>query len=166
MARRTDKTPATGAATNPAGPDPLGAGRIAEQCLAVRIRMLNRTISNIYDEALRPAGITVGQLNILVVIAERGSVAPGAVASLLNMEKSTVSRNVERMRRQGWLRVSPGESGRGQSIALERSGRSLLKKVTPAWEQAQGRAAELLGPRGQGAIHQAAERVWARLSKN
>ena len=53
------------------------AALIGDQCLAVRVRMLNRTITTIYDDALRPLGLTVGQLNILVVIARRGPVSPG-----------------------------------------------------------------------------------------
>ena len=44
------------------------ANLIAGQCLAVRVRLLNRTITAIYDDALRPLGLTVGQLNILVVV--------------------------------------------------------------------------------------------------
>ncbi len=67
------------------------ADLIAGDCLAVRVRMLNRTITAIYDDALRPLGLTAGQLNILVVIAMRGPISPGEVALPLNMEKSTVS---------------------------------------------------------------------------
>ena len=40
------------------------ADLIAGECLAVRVRLLNRTITGIYDEALRPLGMTVGQLNM------------------------------------------------------------------------------------------------------
>ncbi len=76
---------------------------IAGECLAVRTRLLNRTITGIYDEALRPHGVTVGQLNILVFVAKRGPLLAGDVARRLNMEKSTVSRNVRLMRENGWL---------------------------------------------------------------
>ena len=82
------------------------ADLIASECLAVRVRLLSRTITGIYDEALRPLGLTVGQMNILVVVAKRGPVSPGEVARRLNMEKSTVSRNIDRMAKRGWLTVS------------------------------------------------------------
>ena len=59
----------------------------------------------------RCGGVTVGQLNILVVVARMGPVAPRDVARRLNMEKSTVSRNVMRMRDNGWLSVAPPASG-------------------------------------------------------
>ena len=83
---------------------------IASECLAVRICLLNRTVTNIFDEALRPLGVKVSQLNVLVVVAKLGPISPGDVARRLNMEKSTVSRNVDRMRTRGWLRVSEGDS--------------------------------------------------------
>ena len=52
------------------------AETIAGECLAVRVRMLNRTITAIYDDALRPLGLTTGQLNILVVVTKRGPLSP------------------------------------------------------------------------------------------
>ena len=45
---------------------------IAGDCLAVRIRLLNRTVTNIYDQALRPLKVKVSQLNVLIVVAKRG----------------------------------------------------------------------------------------------
>ena len=46
---------------------------IAQECLAVRVRLLNRALTAIYDEALRPLGMTTGQLNVMVVVANRGA---------------------------------------------------------------------------------------------
>ncbi len=138
------------------------ATRITEECLAVRVRMLNRTITTIYDDALRPLGLTAGQLNIMVVVTARGPISPGEVAHRLNMEKSTVSRNVERMRKNGWLAVTAAESGHKQQLTLTRRGRTLLAKSHPAWEEAQITAREVLGQRGAEAIHRAAATVWSR----
>ena len=53
------------------------ADRIGSECLAVRIRLLNRTITGIYDDALRPLGVTAGQLNALVVVTKHGPLSPG-----------------------------------------------------------------------------------------
>ena len=59
---------------------------IASDCLAVRIRLLNRTVTGIFDDALRPLGVKVSQLNVLMVVAKRGPTSPGDVARRLNME--------------------------------------------------------------------------------
>ena len=138
---------------------------IASECIAVRIRLLNRTVTHIFDEALRPLKVKVSQLNVLMVVAKRGPIAPGDVARLLNMEKSTLSRNVDRMRTHGWLKVSEGDSGNKQILELGSAGRKLIQKALPFWKQAQTQTEELLGQRGARAIHRAANTVWTQLGR-
>ncbi len=138
---------------------------IASECLAVRIRLLNRTVTNIFDEALRPLGVKVSQLNVLMVVAKLGPVSPGAVARRLNMEKSTVSRNVDRMRTRGWLKVSDGDSGRKQILELGSAGRKLIEKSVPLWKKAQAQTEAVLGQQGARSIHRAANIVWAQLGR-
>lgn len=58
--------------TNAARSEEHVADLIDGECLAVRVRLLNRTITGIYDEALRSLSMTVGQSNILVAVAELG----------------------------------------------------------------------------------------------
>ncbi len=142
------------------------ADLIAGECLAVRVRMLNRTITAIYDDALRPLGLTAGQLNVLVVIAKRGPISPGEVARRLNMEKSTVSRNIERMRKNGWLTVTAAASSRKQHLTLTRQGKTLLEKSVPAWDEAQTRARAVLGRRGAESIHSVGNAVWSRIGRD
>ncbi len=151
--------------TNAAPSEEPVADLIAGECLAVRVRLLNRTITGIYDEALRSLGMTVGQLNILVVVARLGPISPGDVARRLNMEKSTLSRNVDRMRSHGWLVVLPGESGRHQMLRISTKGRKLLEKAVPLWKEAQARAKAVLGQRGVRSIHRVADAVWAQLGR-
>jgi DNA-binding MarR family transcriptional regulator len=121
---------------------------IARTCIAVRLRLLNRVVTNLYDDALRPLGMKVSQLNILVVTAKLGLVQPIKVCDLLHLDTSTLSRNVERMRAKGWLEVVPGEDARTQPFRLTTRGMRLLERAVPAWEKAQRKAAELLGDDG------------------
>jgi len=119
--------------------------RIARSCIAVRVRLLNRVITNLYDDALRPLGLKVSQANILVVTARLGVARPAQVCELLNLDASTLSRNVERMQAKGWLEVVPDKDGRSQPFRLTPQGRRLLEKAVPAWEKAQEQATALLG---------------------
>jgi DNA-binding MarR family transcriptional regulator len=130
------------------------ADDIARSCLAVRVRMLNRVITNLYDEALRPLGLKVSQLNILVVTAKLGTARPAEVCDILLLDPSTLSRNVERMQAHGWLEVVADSDRRAQPFRLTAAGRALLKRAMPLWEQAQQRAAELLGPEGVRVVSQ------------
>ena len=118
---------------------------IAGECIAVRMRMLNRIVTNLYDEALRPLGLKVSQMNILVAVAKMGTARPAEVCERLHLDVSTLSRNVERMKARGWLEVVPDQDGRAQPFQLTRQGRKLLEKAVPAWKKAQRQATSLLG---------------------
>jgi DNA-binding MarR family transcriptional regulator len=128
------------------------AAQVARECLAVRVRLLNRVITRIYDDALRPLGVTVNQMNILAVLENLSEAQPGDLCRVLHMEKSTVSRNVERMLRHGWLSEKPGADARCVLLATTAEGRALLKKALPLWGKAQEQVRELLGEPGVEAL--------------
>jgi DNA-binding MarR family transcriptional regulator len=134
---------------------------IASQCIAVRMRMLNRVVTKLYDEALRPLGLKVSQMNILVAAAKMGTARPADVCQRLHLDVSTLSRNVERMKARGWLEVIPDSDGRAQPFRLTNQGRKLLEKAAPAWNQAQGQAAALLGDGMVASLEQAVNRLQA-----
>ena len=104
---------------------------ISASCLAARVRLLHRTVTGIFDGAMRPLGLTDAQMTILVIVANRGPVSPGAVSRRLNMKKSTISRNIARMKKNGWLAVADGVSGREHRLTLTAKGEALLVKVLP-----------------------------------
>src|SRR5207237_10158794 len=107
--------------------------KVASECIAVRMRMLNRVITNIYDDALRPLELKVSQMNVLVAAAKMGTARPAAVCEHLHLDVSTLSRNVERMKGRGWLEVVPDEAGRSQPFRLTPPGRKRLQNAAPPW---------------------------------
>src|SRR5437879_5483141 len=132
---------------------------IARTCIAVRLRLLNRVVTNLYDDALRSLGLKVSQLNILVVTAKLGLAQPAKVCEILQLDTSTLSRNVERMRARGWLEIVPGEDARTQPFRLTPPGRKLLERAVPAWEQAQQQAGKLLGEDGVALLTKTAKKL-------
>ncbi len=132
---------------------------IAKTCLAVRLRSLNRVVTNFYDDALRPLGLKVSQLNILIVAAKLGLARPAQVCDILQLDTSTLSRNVERMKANGWLQIVPEEDARAQPFRLTATGKRLIEKAVPAWEEAQCKAAELLGDEGVALLDKAAQKL-------
>ena len=139
--------------------------RIAASCIAVRLRLLNRVVTNLYDEALRPLGLKVSQMNVLVVAAKLGVARPAQVSELLHLDISTLSRNVDRMMAKGWLETVPEEDARTQPFRLTDQGRRLLERAIPAWAKAQEQAAELLGEPGVTVLGEAATRLGLRPGK-
>ena len=132
---------------------------IAAECIAVRLRMLNRVITRIYDDALRPLGLRSTQLNILVATAKLGVARPAYLCDRLQIETSTLSRNVDRMKTNGWLEVVDDVDGRAQPIRLTRKGRGLLERAKPKWDTAQEQVKELLGEHAFDTIEEVAQRV-------
>ena len=133
--------------------------KIAGECVAVRLRMLNRLITNIYDNALRPLDLKVSQMNILVAAAKMGTARPLEVCEYLHLDVSTLSRNVERMKDRGWLAVVPQADGRAQPFQLTTSGRKLLEKAVPAWSDAQQQVTRILGDGFVRQLNRAVKRV-------
>jgi DNA-binding MarR family transcriptional regulator len=138
---------------------PSNIDTIAGTCIAVRLRLLNRVVTNFYDDALRPLGLKVSQLNILIVTAKLGLARPAQVCDILQLDASTLSRNVERMKARGWLEVVPEEDARAQPFRLTAQGRRLIEKAVPAWQEAQRRATELLGEEGIALLDRAATKL-------
>ena len=132
---------------------------MVKSCVAVRLRLLNRVVTNLYDEALRPLGLKVSQLNILVATARLGIARPALVCEILQLDTSTLSRNVERMRAQGWLEVVPDKDARTQPFRLTARGRELIDRAVPAWEQGQRQAIELLGSEGVTLLDKATKKL-------
>jgi DNA-binding MarR family transcriptional regulator len=132
---------------------------IARNCVAVRLRLLNRVVTNLYDEALRPLGLKASQLNILVVTAKLGLARPAKVCEILQLDTSTLSRNVERMRARGWLEVVPEEDARAQPFRMTPPGKRLIEKAFPAWEVAQSQAERLLGKEGIALLDKATKKA-------
>lgn len=133
---------------------------IAGSCLAVRLRMLNRMVTGVYDEALRPLDLRVSQLNILVAIGVRGPLRGVDLAELLRLEKSTLSRDLDRLVARGWVDAAPGK-GRARTLTLTDAGRALIERAAPAWREAQGKARALLSEPLAAEITGVVDALWA-----
>jgi DNA-binding MarR family transcriptional regulator len=130
---------------------------MSRDCLAVRLRVLGRAVTRIYDAELRPHGLTISQLNVLLTVAHFQPVAAGQVAEALSMDISTLSRNAQLLRQAGLLDVRRAERGNGRVLQLTSAGAAKLGDVRPAWGSAQRQARALLGPDAASAIAGAAE---------
>ena len=88
-----------------------------------------------------------------------GLARPGQVCEILQLDASTLSRNVKPLQAHGWVEVVPGEDARAQPFRLTPKGKRLIEKAVPAWEEAQRRASELLGNEGISLLDKAARKV-------
>jgi DNA-binding MarR family transcriptional regulator len=132
---------------------------VGNECLAGRVRRLSRVITNIYDHALKPFGVKINQASILVFLAAKGDSSPGDLGKRLQMEKSTVSRNIDRMRKNGWVENVVKNTGPEQLLRITPSGQLLLIESHSQWKDAQAKALALLGEEGAQALQMLTERI-------
>jgi DNA-binding MarR family transcriptional regulator len=142
------------------------AALIAEECIAVKLRMLTRAVTKIYNQALRPCGLTVSQMNILVAASYLGQAKQQDICQALHLEKSTLSRDLARMRERGWVTESPSDDGRSSLLIVTAQGGKLLQRAIPAWRQAQQQAAALLAERDIAALDRAAKTLRSSRAKD
>jgi len=128
---------------------------IADHCIAVRLRLLTRAVTRLYNDALRSHGITISQMNILVAVWRMREAKQGDVCRALFLEKSTLSRDVERMIARGWLKSMQGVDRRTGFLSITPAGQRLLEKTFPAWNRAQQQARALLREEDLDALNRA-----------
>lgn len=121
---------------------------IARDCVAVRARVVSRAVTSAYDRHLRPFGLKVSQMNILVACAVFGPVRPPRVCSVLHLEPSTLSRNVERLRKRGLLEMIPTKDSRTHELRVTADGYRLIEDAYPAWIAAQEQVVSIVGEKG------------------
>ena len=124
------------------------AKAIAADCIAIRVRFVSRVINGLYERALKPFDIKTSQMAMLVLLSVRGKSRPADVGRILQMEKSTVSRNVGRMRKKGWLEVTNPGDRLSQAIKVTPKGAKMLAALHAEWANAQKAARGLLGEEG------------------
>ena len=120
---------------------------VGPECLGFQARLLSRVVSAVYDDAFAEVGLRVSQFSVLNAVANREGMYAAELAKLLEMDESTLSRNLARMCARGWLRLEYGDGNRrSHQITLTEKGKALLRKSYPAWQKAQNLAAHRLGP--------------------
>jgi DNA-binding MarR family transcriptional regulator len=117
----------------------------AGACLATRVRQLSRIITRVYDDAMRPLGITASQYTLLAQLAARDSITAVEIGHDLDIEKSTLSRNLKRLLALGHINMDPPAGRRGRGLHLTAKGQAVLKDAFPVWQDAQKRTISAIG---------------------
>jgi DNA-binding MarR family transcriptional regulator len=109
------------------------------------VRQLSRIITRVYDDAMRPLGITASQYTLLAQLAARDSITAVEIGHDLDIEKSTLSRNLKRLLALGHINMDPPAGRRGRGLHLTAKGQAVLKDAFPIWQDAQKRTIGAIG---------------------
>jgi DNA-binding MarR family transcriptional regulator len=131
-------------------------------CLGGCVRKLNRMVTAIYDGALAKTGLKTSQFSVLVSVANRKQARPAELTKHLQLDESTLSRNVDRMCARGWLRLVQDADRRSHLIEVTDKGQALIRKSLPAWQRAQAEVSRRLGADSVAELRSALRKLSAR----
>jgi len=120
---------------------------IARECTLFAVRSVSRAVTQLYEEALAPAGLKATQLSILVATAARRGWTMSGLAEVLNMDRTTLTRNTRPLQRKCLLRIGAGRDQRSRSVEITERGHAALHRAYPLWRRTQRRLISRLGKR-------------------
>ncbi|MDH5757791.1 MAG: MarR family winged helix-turn-helix transcriptional regulator [Nitrospinota bacterium] len=138
------------------------AGEMASSCVATRARLISRSITAIFDEALKGSGVKVSQVNLMVMVFNLGQARSSDICRIMKMDASTLSRNVDRMKKKGWLDSRHEDGARSMIVSITPAGEQLLVEIYPQWKEAQRRSVDLLDVEGMESVFSLSSRIWAQ----
>jgi DNA-binding MarR family transcriptional regulator len=109
--------------------------------------MASRAVTRFYDEMLRPTGLRATQLAVLVAVGRDDVLSITALAKFIGMDRSTLTRNLAPLERDGLIRVGGEGWRRSRTVEMSKKGRSRLREALPFWESAQVTLRQKLGNR-------------------
>lgn len=109
---------------------------VRDACLCLHVQRAARALARRFDDALRPVGLTSGQFSLLMSLNRPKPPTMGSVASLLAMDRTTLTANVKPLERRGMLVISPDPSDRrSRLLSLTDAGRAALSTAVPIWKR-------------------------------
>ena len=135
---------------------------MAGRCLSFALRKADRAVMQVYDEALRPAGVRMTQFSVLAAVRLLGPVRLGALARAAVLDRTTLTRNLALLEREGLVRIVGGADRRAKEIALTAKGHRTLAGAYARWREAQARVEARVGKaRARGLVDDLAAAVGA-----
>jgi len=108
---------------------------VRDTCLCLHVQRAARALARLFDDALRPVGLTNGQFSLLMSLNRPEPPPMGPVASLLAMDQTTLTAALKPLQRKGFVDVVPNpRDRRGRLLCLTDDGRAALQKALPIWE--------------------------------
>lgn len=107
------------------------------QCLVLNTRMAARAVTRRADRKLRPFGVTAAQFNILGSLASQPGRSITDLAEAIAMDRTTLSRNLALLQRNGMVTGAPSSRGNSRVTALTEHGREVVAAILPEWRRSQ-----------------------------
>jgi DNA-binding MarR family transcriptional regulator len=114
-------------------------------CACFNLRKVTRAVTQLYGEMLRPAGLRVTQFSLLVAVRMAGPVGVTRLAEITVMDRTTLTRNLELLQKQGLIEIAAGADRRSRIVTLTAAGNAAIAEALPFWKKAQLHVVNSLG---------------------
>src|SRR5215218_1495170 len=118
---------------------------VARVCACANLRKAARVVTQLFDGVLAPSGLKATQFTLLVTSRLMGETTVGELAGTMAMDRTTLSRNLKPLVREGLLEIRPGEDGRTRLVRVTPEGERALVDAYPLWQRAQEAVVTALG---------------------
>ena len=115
------------------------------RCACATVRRTDRVLTQFYDEILAPSGLYITQFTLLATLSQAAPVTINRLAEIMDMDRTTLSRNLEVLVKQHMVRIEEGEDRRMRQVHLTQEGEQALRRALPLWQEAQARIEHALG---------------------
>lgn len=107
---------------------------VRDHCLCLAAQRTARALARRFDEALRPVDLTSGQFSLLMALNRPVPATIGSVASVLAMDRTTLTANLKPLERRGLLEthIDPKDR-RSRLLVLTDDGNAALAAALPIW---------------------------------
>jgi DNA-binding MarR family transcriptional regulator len=107
-------------------------------CYSAILRSASRRLSHQYNTALAEFGINITQFSLLSMIKRMEPISLSTLAKMMELERSTIGRNVKVLAKMKLVELLPGESDQREvTLKLTQEGHQLLKDSYPHWKKVQ-----------------------------
>jgi DNA-binding MarR family transcriptional regulator len=121
-----------------------GPVEVASQCACFSLRKAARAVTQLYDKTLEPSGLRVTQFTLLVALSLSDQLTLSQVAERLVMDRTTLTRNVALLERDGLVKRERGPDRRERYLRVTLAGRRALEQALPLWRQAQAQVVRVI----------------------
>lgn len=122
-------------------------------CTNFRLRRLLRQVARHYDIEVTKSGLKTTQYSLLSHVLHLGPLRPSDLAHAMNIDASTLTRNLKPLVAAGWLTQGDGPDARSRLIAITEAGRKKRSEAQRHWRTAQEKLNALLGIERVIALH-------------
>ena len=133
--------------------NPVAASVAPRGCTNLKLRQLTRRVSQHYDRIVGVCGLKTTQYSLLSHIARLGPLRPGDLAKAMEMDASTLTRNLQPLVANGWVEVGPGADGRTRAVTATAAGEAKRAEAQREWKRAQLALNRCLGEQRVAELH-------------